>query len=213
MMDPMKQYNSYLSAASSIYGSSPSPSSAAQQPPTSTTTAGGLLNPSASPTATASTPTSDSAGGGGGTGGMKESSPVSASSGFQQQYNTSLENSSRSSPYGINTAEGGGAKTSYSADSLSRSYFDSMQRAAQAAYTSSASTASDNNGLSNGRAPSADSSNNDVAKDSGGSLGDQQLANNFSSHQQAAALQVSVRIWRTRPFISTALREIFTCWT
>ena len=196
MMDPMKQYNSYLSAASSIYGSSPSPSSAAQQPPTSTTTAGGLLNPSASPTATASTPTSDSAGGGGGTGGMKEASPVSAaSSGFQQQYNTSLENSSRSSPYGINAAaEGGGAKTSYSADSLSRSYFDSMQRAAQAAYTSSASTASDNNGLSNGRAPSADSSNNDVAKDGAGSLGDQQLANNFSSHQQAAALQVRVRM-------------------
>ena len=195
MMDPMKQYNSYLSAASSIYGSSPSPSSAAQQPSTSTTTAGGLLNPSASPTATASTPTSDSAGGGG-TGGMKEASPVSASSGFQQQYNTSLENSSRSSPYGINAAaEGGGAKTSYSADSLSRSYFDSMQRAAQAAYTSSASTAaSDNNGLSNGRAPSADSSNNDVAKDGAGSLGDQQLANNFSSHQQAAALQVSVRM-------------------
>ena len=194
MMDPMKQYNSYLSAASSIYGSSPSPSSAAQQPPTSTTTAGGLLNPSASPTATASTPTSDSAGGGG-TGGMKEASPVSASSGFQQQYNTSLENSSRSSPYGINAAaEGGGAKTSYSADSLSRSYFDSMQRAAQAAYTSSASTASDNNGLSNGRAPSADSSNNDVAKDGAGSLGDQQLANNFSSHQQAAALQVHVRM-------------------
>ena len=194
MMDPMKQYNSYLSAASSIYGSSPSPSSAAQQPPTSTTSAGGLLNPSASPTATASTPTSDSAGGGG-TGGMKEASPVSASSGFQQQYNTSLENSSRSSPYGINAAaEGGGAKTSYSADSLSRSYFDSMQRAAQAAYTSSASTASDNNGLSNGRAPSADSSNNDVAKDGAGSLGDQQLANNFSSHQQAAALQVRLRM-------------------
>ena len=190
----MKQYNSYLSAASSIYGSSPSPSSAAQQPPTSTTSAGGLLNPSASPTATASTPTSDSVGGGG-TGGMKEASPVSASSGFQQQYNTSLENSSRSSPYGINAAaEGGGAKTSYSADSLSRSYFDSMQRAAQAAYTSSASTASDNNGLSNGRAPSADSSNNDVAKDGAGSLGDQQLANNFSSHQQAAALQVRLRM-------------------